>query len=181
MPPRSYAGSVLAMTVTQTERLTLARLTDDDAPFMLRILNDPSFLRFIGDRGVRTVEQALDYMAKGPIDSYARHGYGMYLTALKDTLVPIGLCGLVKRDYLEEPDIGFAFLPEFWSRGYALESAKAMLTHARDDARLPRLLAITSQDNVASITLLRKLGFGFERLIQAPGETVQINLFSLSL
>ena len=170
------------MIVTQTERLTLRRLTpEQDAQFMLEVLNDTSFLRFIGDRGVRTVEQSRDYMLKGPVDSYERLGYGMYRTELKDSQVPIGLCGLVKRDYLEEADIGFAFLPAFWSRGYAFEAASAVIRHARDQLRLPRLLAITSQDNVASVAMLRKLGFEFERLIQAPGESVEINLFSRGL
>jgi RimJ/RimL family protein N-acetyltransferase len=165
----------------QTERLILRRLTAQDAGFMLEVLNDPSFLRFIGDRGVRTVEQSRDYILKGPADSYERLGYGMYLTELKDSHVPIGLCGLVKRDYLQEADIGFAFLPAFWSKGYALEAARAVITHARSDAGLPRLLAITSQDNAASIAMLRKLGFTFERLIQAPGESVEINLFAVKL
>ena len=169
------------MIVTQTERLTLRRLTPQDAEFMLEVLNDPSFLRFIGDRGVRTVEQSRDYILKGPADSYERLGYGMYLTELKDSHVPIGLCGLVKRNYLQEADIGFAFLPAFWSKGYAFEAARAVMTHARQDVSLPRLLAITSQDNVASIAMLRKLGFAFERLVQAPGETIPINLFSAQL
>ena len=170
------------MIVTQTERLTLRRLSPErDEQFMLEVLNDPSFLRFIGDRGVRTLEQSRAYMLKGPVDSYERLGYGMYLTELNDGHVPIGLCGLVKRDYLEEADIGFAFLPAFWSKGYAFEAASAVIRHARDQVRLPRLLAIASQDNVASIAMLRKLGFEFERLILVPGESVEINLFSMGL
>jgi len=167
--------------VVQTERLTLRRLTTEDAGFMLEVLNDPSFVRYIGDRGVRTLEQSRDYLLKGPLDSYARHGYGLYLVQLRDSEVPIGLCGLVKRDYLPATDIGFSFLPAFWSKGYALEAALAIKKHARGDAGLAQLLAITSQDNAASISLLKKLGFEFERLITAPGETVEINLFTVEL
>jgi RimJ/RimL family protein N-acetyltransferase len=167
--------------VAQTERLTLRRLTGQDAEFMLEVLNDPSFLRFIGDRGVRTAEQARDYILKGPVESYERLGYGMYLAELKDRHVPIGLCGLVKRDYLPQPDIGFAFLPAFRSKGYAFEAANALIKHAREEVGLSQVLAITSQDNVASISMLRKLGFGFERLIHAPGEEALINLFFVGL
>ncbi|MFW5437641.1 GNAT family N-acetyltransferase [Paenibacillus apiarius] len=115
------------MKVLKTDRLILRWLTTDDAEFMLELLNNPSWLEFIGDKGVRTVEDARDYILKGPVDMYARLGFGLYLTERKADGVPIGICGLIKRDSLEDVDIGFAFLPRLWAKGYAYESASAKL------------------------------------------------------
>jgi RimJ/RimL family protein N-acetyltransferase len=166
------------MTVVETERLTLRRLTVEDAPFMLDLLNQPSFLQFIGDRGVRTLEDARAYILKGPVEMYERHGFGIYLTSLKREGTPIGTCGLIKRDSLEDVDIGFAFLPDFWGQGYAYEAASAVLAYGKNDLSLQRIVAITAQDNRSSIRLLEKIGLRFERLIRLNGEGPEINLFA---
>ena len=168
------------MKVIETPRLILRRLTVDDAPFVLRLLNEPSFLRFIGDRGVHSLAKAREYLLIGAIASYERLGFGMYLVESKPAGIPLGLCGLVRRTALPDADLGFAFLPEFWSKGYAVESAAAVMEHARA-LGLKRVAAITSVDNESSIALLGKLGFEFERLITLPGETEEINLFAIAL
>lgn len=168
-------------TILETERLTLHELSEADAPFMLDQLNQPSFIRHIGDRGVRTLEQAQEYLRDGPLASYATHGFGLYRVDLRESGTPIGSCGLLKRDSLEHPDLGFAFLPAYWSRGYAGESARAVLGHARDTLGLGRVLAIVSPGNGASIKLLERLGFVFERMVRMPGEDADIRLFVLDL
>jgi len=117
--------------VIETNRLTHRKLTLDDAEFILDLLNQPSFIQFIGDRGVRTLEDAREYLSKRLIESYERFGFGLYLTLLKEGQIPIGICGLVKRDSLDDIDIGFAFLPQYWLKGYAFESASAVLTYAK--------------------------------------------------
>jgi hypothetical protein len=114
------------MTVLETDRLLLRKFSVADAEFILELLNQPSFLRFIGDKGVRTLADARDYILQGPVASYERHGFGLYLTVLKEGALPIGMCGLLKRESLADVDIGFAFLPRFWAKGYALESALAL-------------------------------------------------------
>jgi len=152
--------------VLETDRLNLRWLSTDDAEFILELLNDASFLRFIGDKGVRTLDDARDYILNGPVDMYNRLGFGLYLTELKECGAPIGICGLIKRDSLEDVDIGFAFLPKFRSKGYAYESAAAVMAHGKTVLGLKRIVAITSPDNHASGRLLEKLGLRFERMIQ---------------
>jgi RimJ/RimL family protein N-acetyltransferase len=151
------------MTLLETERLNMRELAFDDAPFILTLLNDPSFLRYINDKNVRNLEDARQYMLNGPMNSYARNGFGLYLVALKESQTPIGLCGLLKREELPDADIGFAFLPEFWGKGFAQEAAVAVMKDARERLGLTRLLAIVMPDNHASIKLLEKLGMKFER------------------
>lgn len=165
------------MNVLETDRLVLRRMSADDADFMLGLLNDPSWLRFIGDRGVRTREDARAYILKGPIDMYERLGFGIYLTELKEGGVPIGICGLVKRDFLEDVDIGFALLPGFWGQGYAYEAASAVMEHAREALGLKRLVAITNPENHSSIRLLEKLGLKFDRMIRTTADGPEIRLF----
>jgi len=167
------------MFVLDTERLTLRHATPDDAAFILRLLNEPSFLRFIGDRGVRTLDDALGYIANRLVDSYERHGFGLWIVERKQEPGPIGICGLVKRDTLPDPDIGFAFLPEFWSAGYAYESALGVKRHALDVLRLPRLLAVTNADNASSIRLVEKLGLEFSRMIALSKGEPELRLFAL--
>jgi RimJ/RimL family protein N-acetyltransferase len=166
------------VTVLETDRLTIRRLTVDDSSFILRLLNEPSFLQHIGDRGVRNLVDARQYILNGPIASYDRHGFGLFLVELKETRLPIGICGLLKRDALDDVDLGFAFVPEAWSKGYAFESASAMLTYGHDKHGLKRVVAITSQENVASVNLLVKLGFYFDRMVLMPGDKEELRLFA---
>src|SRR5829696_5552552 len=107
------------MTVLETERLSLRQFTVDDAQFILRLLNEPSFLRYIGDKQVRNLEDARQYILNGPVASYERNGFGLLLVELRELRTPIGMCGLLKREELPDPDIGFALLPDFWSTGFA--------------------------------------------------------------
>ncbi len=169
------------MKVLETDRLILRRLSPDDAAFIFELLNDPSWLQFIGDFGVRTLEDARNYILKGPIAMYARRGFGLYLTELKESHVPIGLCGLIKRDSLEDVDIGFAFLPRFRAKGYAYESASAVISYGKHVLGLKRIVAITSPDNQSSAKLLEKLGLQFERLIQLPQDPEELKLFAIDL
>jgi len=162
----------------ETDRLRLKRFVEGDAAFIVSLLNQPSFLRFIGDKGVRTLEDAQSYIRNGPIKSYQEHGFGLYLVELKSKQLPIGMCGLLKRDSLPNVDLGFAFLPEFWREGYAHEAASAVLAHAQNDLGLERILAIANPDNDASIRLLEKLGFKFETPVKLSNETASVKLFS---
>ena len=166
------------MTVLETDRLQLTHLSDRDAEFIRGLLNEPSFLRFIGDRGVRTADDARRYIQDGPVAGYARYGHGLLRVGLKDGDTPIGMCGVLRRDTLPEPDLGFSLLPAYWSMGYAFEAASAVMRHARGTLRLGRILAITSVDNESSIRLLGKLGFRFERLIRLGDDTTELRLFS---
>jgi RimJ/RimL family protein N-acetyltransferase len=168
------------LSVIETERLTLRRVTDADAEFILDLLNQPSFLRYIGDKGVRNTEDAIRYIQTGPVASYERFGFGLYLVELKETGLPIGMCGLLKRDVLPDVDMGFAFLPDYWSRGYAFEAASAVITHGREVFGLRRIVAITSIENRASIKLLEKLGLEFEGLITPSEELGEVRLFGIN-
>lgn len=165
------------MKVLETERLILRHLSLDDAAFMLDLLNQPSYVRFIGDRGVRTIEDARAYILNQAIDSYQRLGYGLYLTESKTEHVPMGICGLVKRDFLEDVDIGYAFHPNFWSKGFALEAASAVMAYAREVLGFDRIAAIVTPDNERSINVLTKLGLRFERTINWPEDGTELKLF----
>jgi RimJ/RimL family protein N-acetyltransferase len=162
----------------ETARLMLHEFTETDAGFVLRLVNEPSFLRYIGDRGVRNLEDARRYIADGPVAGYARFGYGLMRVERKSDGTTIGMCGILKRESLPDPDIGFSFFPEFWSQGYALESAQAVMAHARSALGLGRIVAITTVDNEPSIRLLGKLGFRFERMIRMGDE--ELRLFASS-
>ena len=148
-----------------------------DAPFILRLLNEPSFLQFIGDKGVRTLEDARQYILNGPMASYDAHGFGLYLVTLKPGNTAIGMCGLLRRESLPAVDIGFAFLPEFWNMGYALESASAVMHYGKDVLKLTQIIAITNKDNDTSAKLLNKLGLRFDRMINLPGDRNETRLF----
>lgn len=153
-------------------------MDERDAAFILELLNDPDFLHNIGDRGVRTIEDAIRYILAGPVESYARHGFGLWLVELKDSATPAGICGLVKRDALPDPDIGYAFLPRFRSHGYAYESAAAVLGYAFGALGRRRVLAITNGQNVGSIRVLEKIGLKFERPVRLSEGAPEIMLFA---
>jgi len=161
----------------ETERLLLTELSDDDAAFILVLVNEPSFLRYIGDRGVRTLDDARRYVRQGPVACYEKYGYGLLRMGLKPDGTPIGMCGVLRRDTLPEPDLGFSMLPAWWSKGYAYEAAAAVMTHAREAAGVGRVLAITNVDNDPSIRLLGKLGVRFDKLIRLGEDTPDLRLF----
>lgn len=167
------------MSNLETQRLLLRRLNADDAPFIVTLLNEPSFIRYIGDKSVRDLDAARRYILNGPVASYDRNGFGLNLVELKESHTPIGICGLLKRDELPDADIGFALLPDFWNKGFAFEASTAVLHDARERLSLERILAITSLDNDASINLLQRLGFKFERVIQLTAGGEQVRLFAL--
>lgn len=163
--------------VLETERLLLRRLDPADAPFILVLVNDPDWLRFIGDKGVRTLDDARAYIRNGPAAMYARLGHGLYLAALKGSGTPIGLCGLIKRDTLPDVDIGFAFLPQYRGQGYAREAAAATLAYARTALGLQRVVAITAPDNADSARLLQHIGLRFEGFRRLAGSDSEVRLF----
>jgi RimJ/RimL family protein N-acetyltransferase len=165
--------------VLETERLRLRHLSPEtDAGFILELLNQPSFIQYIGDKGARTLDDASAYIVEGPVKSYQEHGFGLYLVELKADATPIGMCGIIKRETLPDADIGFAFLPQYWNQGYACESAAGVMTYARETLGLDRILAITTPDNEPSARLLRKIGFRFDRMIRLTPEAAEIRLFT---
>ena len=166
--------------VLQTERLRLRHMTPEDAEFMLVLLNDPAWHRFIGDRGIRTVDATRDYILAGPMDMVARLGFGFDVVERKEDGCPIGVCGLAKRDFLDDVDIGYAFLPQYGGRGYAIEAAQGVMAHAKA-LGLKRIVATVRPDNVASIRLLEKLGLRFERTIEAPDSARELQLFGMDI
>jgi RimJ/RimL family protein N-acetyltransferase len=186
--------------ILETERLILRQIAESDDEFMLDLLNQPSFIKYIGDRNVRDLEQAREFIESRYRKSYADHGFGLYAVELKaefntlaharvsaseipnpESRIPnqvIGICGFVKRDTLPDADLGFAFLPQFEKKGYALESAKAVMKYGAEKLNLKRVLAITTQNNESSGRLLEKLGFKFEGLITQPHDAEELKLFS---
>jgi RimJ/RimL family protein N-acetyltransferase len=168
--------------VLETKRLILRELLTDDNKFILRLLNEPSFIENIEDKGVRTLEDATAYLLNGPIASYKKNGFGLWLVLTKDTNTAIGMCGLIKRDILKDVDIGYAFFPEYCSKGYALESATAVMSYAKEQLGLKRLLALVNFDNQRSIKLLDKLGFHYERNIQLSAQDEkEVRLFGTTI
>ena len=164
MPPTRQPN----VNVIETERLVLRQQTLGDAAFILALMNDPAWLRYIGDRGVRTPEQARAYIQAGALRMYELHGFGFYLMELKGVRTPIGICGLVKRDTLDDVDLGFALTYEHRGKGYAWEAAAATIAYARDTLGLRRVVAIVAPDNADSVRLLEGLGFLFEREMDNP-------------
>jgi [ribosomal protein S5]-alanine N-acetyltransferase len=161
-------GSAGLERMIETTRLRLRPLVLSDAPFVIELLNEPAFVRNIGDRNVRSPADAAAYIAGSPL----------YLVELKNPLTSLGICGLLQREYLDDPDIGFAFLERHWRKGYAFESAKAVLDLGLNALKLPRILAITAPYNQASINLLTRLGLCFQKMVEVPGRTEESKLFS---
>jgi ribosomal-protein-alanine N-acetyltransferase len=168
------------MIVLETDRLALRKLTLEDAPFLLRLLNTPLFIKYIGDRGVKNLDDACAYLTKAPMRSYDVFGFGMYGVELKTTGDLIGLSGLVNREGLDYIDLGFAFLPEYGGNGYATESAQGVLEYARDELKVPKLVGITSPENAASIRVLEKIGMVYEGVVPLPREGDPVKLFGIA-
>jgi len=163
--------------ILETERLMLRQMRVEDAEFIFELVNEPAFIRNIGDKGVRTLDDARDYILSGPVASYAKFGFGLYVVVLKETGAAIGICGLLKRDSLEDVDIGFAFFERFRRKGFAYEAAAAVMEYGRNSLGLKRIVAITSPDNEASIRVLEKIGLQFEKMIRMPGSDEDTRLF----
>jgi len=167
--------------VLETERLILRQFSPADAGLILELLNEPSFIQNIGDRGVRTLADAERYMETGPVASYARNGFGLYLVFLKESHESIGMCGLIKRDALDDVDVGYAFLPRYWSKGYAIESVRAVLEYARNIVQLKRVVAIVDPNNQGSIRVLEKAGFQFEKMVRLSADDIELKLFAIEI
>ena len=163
--------------ILETERLILRKMRTEDAEFIFGLVNETAFIRNIGDKGVRTLDDARNYILNGPVASYAKFGFGLYLVTLQETGEAIGICGLLKRDSLEDVDVGFALLEKFRRKGFAYESAAAVMEYGRNKLGLKRIVAITSPDNEASIRVLEKIGLRFEKMIRMPGSDEGTRLF----
>ncbi|WP_435353793.1 GNAT family N-acetyltransferase [Emticicia sp. SJ17W-69] len=163
----------------ETERLYLRKLTLEDAPFMLELLNTPTWLQFIGDRNVHSIEDAENYLKNGTLKSYQENGFGFYAVIEKTSGKTIGMCGLIKRDSLPDIDIGFAFLPHLISKGFGYEAASATLDYALNTLKIKRIIAIVNPDNEKSIGLIKKIGLHFEKMIKFGGEEKELMLFGI--
>ena len=169
------------MKIIETERLILRHLTEDDAAFIFELLNEPSWIQNIGDRHIKTIDDARAYIRNGPVVSYAKNGFGLYLIILKETNRSIGMCGLIKRDGLDDIDIGYALLPRFWSKGYAVEAAQAIKAYAKDVIGLKRMVAIVDPANEGSIRVIEKLGMRFEKMVRLSADDIELKLFGVEL
>jgi ribosomal-protein-alanine N-acetyltransferase len=168
-----------AMPLPKTKRLSFHEFTLNDAPFLLHLLNTPGWIKYIGDRGVRTIEEAENYLSARLIPSYAQYGFGFYLIRQKEDKIPVGMCGVIKRASLDDVDIGYAFLPDFSGKGYACEAAAATLLFAKTTLKIKRIVAITQMDNDRSIRLLEKIGMKCENKIVLQGETTELYLYAI--
>lgn len=166
------------MHVADTERLCIRWLDAGDSAFILELVNEPSWIQFIGDKGVKTPHDAHRYIENGPVAMYKRVGFGLYVVELKDRREPIGICGLIKRDGLDDVDLGFAFRPMFWRNGYAFESAAAVMAYGRSALGLRRIVAILSHDNHRSSRLLQRLGFSFEGTVKLRPDDQELDLYA---
>ncbi len=169
------------MTTLETERLILREFTVADAEFILKLLNEPSFIQNIGDRGVRSILDAEGYLERGPIASYAKNGFGLLAVVSKETDEMMGMCGLIKREALEDVDIGYAFLPQFWSRGFAVEATRRVVELAREMLGLARIVAIVDPKNSGSIRVLEQIGFTYEKMVRLSVDDVELKLFARQL
>lgn len=166
--------------VFETERLVLRRFTTGDTAFIVRLLNEPSFIENIADRGVRTDDDARAYLLDGPLASYEKNGFGLWLVLERATGEAIGMCGLIRRDVLDDVDVGYAFLPEHWGKGYAAEAVEGTLRHGVERCGLARIVAVVNPGNERSISLLRKLGFTYERMVRLDPADIETKLFGWS-
>lgn len=161
----------------KTSRLIITKLSEDDKSFIYELLNSPGWLKYIGNRGIETLADAVEYLHNGPMKSYEEHGYGLFKVALKEKNVPIGICGFLNRAYLSNIDLGYAFLPQFGKKGYAYEAAEALLHWIKAEKKIDTLLAITGTNNERSIKLLEKLAFLLDQKIKWPGDEEEVLQF----
>ena len=167
--------------ILQSKRLTMRKLTLDDAELMYAVWTDPAYIEQVADRGIRSVDDARHALQERALKLYAEFGYGPYRVALRDCDTAVGICGLFRRDGLLEPDIGYALLPEFYAQGYALEAAQRVLEHAEVDLGLRYVTAIVSPGNTRSVRLLQKLGLEFEKMMQLPGDDAELAKYGIDL
>jgi [ribosomal protein S5]-alanine N-acetyltransferase len=163
-----------------TNRLIIRHLSEEDSPFIFTLLNDPSWIQYIGDKGIKSKEDAIRYIQTGPMKMYKDYGFGLYAVTLKDSGKPIGLCGLIKRPSFNYIDLGFAFLPDYRAKGYAYEAAAAVIQYGKENFNLAKIVAITTLDNAKSQNLLVKLGFSFESIVPY-GDSEDVKLYTLNL
>jgi ribosomal-protein-alanine N-acetyltransferase len=175
LPPTTYLYTMPP--VLETERLLLRQFTSDDAQFILELVNTAGWLKFIGDRNVHSIEDAVKYLDEGPINSYKQNDFGLSCIALKNSGQSIGMCGLLRREFLPDPDLGFAILPEFQGHGYMQEVSGGYLNYIHQCLKLPAVLAITVPGNQRSISLLERLGFSFMNELHLPGEAEPVILY----
>ena len=166
--------------IIHTERLTLREFNTDDAAFIIELLNSPSWIKYIGNRKVQTIEDAKSYLERAIFKGYKENGFGLWMVELRATQEPIGMCGLIKREGLDDVDIGFAFLPQYEGKGYGSEAANATMFIAKEKG-IKRIVAITVKYNTASIKLLEKIGLRFEKHITMPNDDEELMLFGIDL
>jgi RimJ/RimL family protein N-acetyltransferase len=171
---------VASMETIESERMLLRPFTLDDAEFIVELLNTEGWIRYIGDRNIKTIEQARNYLRNGPMKSYETNGFGLSLAELKADRTPVGMCGLLKRDYLDHPDIGFAFLPNYTGKGFASEIAKEVTRYGLQVLQMEKILAITLPGNTYSIKLLEKIGFRREKNFISPDTNEELSLYSVN-
>lgn len=169
------------MIQVRTKRLLLRQFELSDSKFIVNLLNEPSFIQNIGDRNVRTLADAEKYLENGAMVSYTKNGFGLLAVTLTETGETLGMCGLIKRDALEDVDIGYAFLPKFWSQGYAIEAAQGVMKFAKEVIGLKRVVAIVDPANAGSVRVLEKLGMRFEKLIKLSEDDIDLKLFSMKI
>lgn len=166
------------MTLIDTNRLVIRNITEQDFHFIFRLLNEPSWIKYIGDKGIKTEDDAKNYIQTGPLQMYKDFGFGLFLVTLKENAVPIGLCGLIKRPSLENIDLGYAFLPEYTGKGYAFEATKAVIQYGKEQLSIDKVVAISTIDNLNSEKVLLKLGFSFDSLIKENNSSEELKLFT---
>ncbi|WP_242083110.1 GNAT family N-acetyltransferase [Aestuariivivens sediminis] len=170
------------MIIVKTKRLHISKIVLKDAAFFLQLMNTPGFLKYIGDRNIKTIADAKAYLKSGLLKSYKVHGFGYYKLTLKEEPDrPIGIVGILKRDVLEHPDVGFALLPEYERLGYSYEASIEILKLAKDRFNLKKITAITNPDNDKSIKLLEKLGLKLEQRTDPFNEGKDLLLFGKAL
>lgn len=166
------------MKIIETERLNLRHLNPNDGEFILELLNEPDWIKYIGDRGIRTIDDSKKYIQDGPMEMYEEHGIGLCVVELKESTTPIGVCGLIQRDFLKDVDLGFGFLSKYWGKGYAYEAAQGTLTYGVEELGYHRIAGFTSLDNEKSANLLQKLGMKDEGKIKYASTAEYVRLFA---